>query len=53
MKFLDNILGEITEYKQLFSSVVSGKLPAMATGLGGAHKAHLIHSICKNTKKNN
>ena len=51
MKFLDNILGGIAEYKQLFSAVSSGRLPAMATGLGGVHKAHLIHTLCKRTCK--
>ena len=47
MKFLDNILFGMEEYRNLERSVRTGKTPCMVTGLSNIHKAHLIHSMCK------
>lgn len=47
MKFFDNILKGVPEYKDLSRAIQLNRLPAMATGLSGIHKAHLIHSVCK------
>lgn len=46
MKFFDNILKDVPEYRELSRAVQLERLPAMATGLSGVHKAHLIHSLC-------
>lgn len=50
MKFLDGVLRGVEEYRELSRSIALGRMPAMATGLSGVHKAHLIHSLC--TEKN-
>lgn len=50
MKFLDGVLRGVEEYRELSRSIALGRMPAMATGLSGIHKAHLIHSLC--TEKN-
>lgn len=50
MKFLDGVLRGVEEYRELSRSIDLGRMPAMATGLSGIHKAHLIHSLC--TEKN-
>ncbi|MDD6489863.1 MAG: transcription-repair coupling factor [Clostridia bacterium] len=50
MKFLDGVLRGVEEYRELSRSIELGRFPAMATGLSGIHKAHLIHSLC--TEKN-
>lgn len=50
MKFLDGVLRGVEEYRELSRSIGLGRMPAMATGLSGIHKAHLIHSLC--TEKN-
>lgn len=47
MKFFDNILKGVPEYRELSRAVQLDRLPAMATGLSGIHKAHLIHSLCR------
>lgn len=49
MKFLDNIIISIPEYKQLFEAVSKGGLPAMAAGLSSVHKAHAVHDLCSRT----
>ena len=46
MRFLDNVLNGVEEYRSLYRAVISNRLPAMATGLTNIHKAHVIHSIC-------
>ncbi len=46
MKFLNNILYDVAEYKELSRSISLNRFPAMATGLSAIHKAHLIHSLC-------
>ena len=51
MKFLNNILNDVEEYRDLFRAVESGRMPAMATGLTNVHKAHVVHSICTGTKR--
>ena len=50
MKFLDGVLRGVEEYRELSRAVDLGRMPAMATGLSGVHKAHFIHSLC--TEKN-
>ena len=47
MKFLDNILKDVPEYRDLSRAIQLERLPVMASGLSGIHKAHLIHSLCK------
>lgn len=51
MNFLDNVLDGVKEYNELYRAVESGRFPAMATGLANVHKAHLIHSMCKKSKR--
>ncbi len=51
MKFLENILDSTEEYRTLERSVANGRTPAMATGLSGIHKAHLIFTMCKKLKR--
>lgn len=51
MKFLNNILSGITEFRQLYAALEENRLPAMATGLSAVHKAHLIHELCTKTGK--
>lgn len=51
MKYLDDILYSVKEYQVLETSLQKGRTPAMATGLSGVHKAHLIHTIHTNLKK--
>lgn len=46
MKFLNHILDKLPEFQQLDQAIQQQKLPAMATGLSGIHKAHLIHHVC-------
>lgn len=47
MKFLDNILFKIPEYRELSRSVALNRMPACVTGLSAVHKAHLIYTLCK------
>lgn len=51
MKYLDEILADAAEYRNLENSVKNGHTPAMATGLSKVHKAHLIHTMCSRLKK--
>lgn len=51
MKFLDNVLDGVEEYRTLCRSAENGRFPSMATGLASVNKAHLIHSMCKRLKK--
>ncbi len=50
MKFLDNVLLKIPEYRELLRSVELSRLPACVTGLSTVHKAHLIYSLCRQTR---
>lgn len=52
MRFLDTILENVEEYRQLCRSMEYGRFPCMATGLSAVHKAHLIHSILSRSDKN-
>ena len=47
MRFLSDVLFGTEEYRTLERAVSGGRTPAMATGLSGIHKAHLIYSMCK------
>ncbi len=47
MKFLENILLKIPEYRELSRSVDLSRLPACVTGLSTVHKAHLIYTMCR------
>lgn len=49
MKFLNSVLSELSEYRQLYSAVCEERYPAMATGLSSVHKAHLIYHLCYHT----
>ncbi len=51
MKFLDKVLNESEEYRDLYRAVELGRMPAMATGLSAVHKAHIIHSLCKQSSR--
>ncbi len=51
MKFLNHVLNDISEYKDLCYAIENGRVPAMATGLTSVHKAHLVHSICSQSQK--
>lgn len=51
MEFLNDVLLETEEYRTLERAVEKGATPAMATGLSGIHKAHLIYSMCKRLKR--
>ena len=51
MKFLHNKLDGMPEYRQLFSALNTGRLPAMATGLSSVHKAHFISELCRQTER--
>ena len=51
MKFLNNVLSDITEYRQLYKAVSEDMFPTMTTGLSAVHKAHLIHYLCTHTGK--
>ena len=51
MKFLNNVLNDIPQYRQLFDALSVGSYPAMATGLSSVHKAHLVHHLCVNNNK--
>lgn len=50
MKFLDGILSDVKEYGELSRAISLERMPAMATGLSGVHKAHLVHSLCNENK---
>lgn len=47
MKFLDNILYKIPEYRELSRAIDLSRLPACVTGLSTVHKSHLIYSLCR------
>ena len=51
MRFLNDVLFGTEEYRTLERAVSSGRTPAMATGLSGIHKAHLIYSMCKRLRR--
>ncbi|MBR2175515.1 MAG: transcription-repair coupling factor [Clostridia bacterium] len=51
MRFLRDVLFGTEEYRTLERAVGSGRTPAMATGLSGIHKAHLIHTMCARLKR--
>lgn len=51
MKFLNSVLSEVSEYRQLYNAVCEERYPAMATGLSSVHKAHLIYHLCYHTGK--
>ena len=51
MKFLNNVLNDVPQYRQLFDALSVGSFPAMATGLSSVHKAHLVHHLCVNNNK--
>ncbi len=46
MKLLNDVLNKTEEYRTLEKAVGRGQTPAMATGLSGVHKAHLIYTMC-------
>ena len=51
MKFLNSVLSDITEYRQLYKAVSEDMFPSMTTGLSAVHKAHIIHYLCTHTGK--
>lgn len=49
MRFLNSVLSDVPEYRQLYQGILDDRLPAMASGLSAVHKAHIIHHICFHT----
>lgn len=45
MKFLDNVIEKVPEYKVLQKALNGGHCAIAATGLTGVHKAHIINSL--------
>ena len=45
MKFLNEALGRVPEYRALENAVRRRKTPAAATGVSSVHKANIIHSL--------
>lgn len=51
MRFLNNTLEKIPEYRELLHSIDMNRLPACVTGLSTVHKSHMIHSLCQKIGK--
>ena len=51
MLFLNNALRASPEYKELCNEILKGRLPSAATGLSHIHKAALIDTLRKDTKR--
>jgi len=51
MLFLNNALRSSPEYKELCGEILKGRLPSAATGLAHIHKAALIDTLRKDTKR--
>lgn len=51
MKFLNNILCDLMEYKNLVSSLNEDEFPIAVTGLADIHKAHIVCSLCRDLSK--
>ena len=45
MKFLNDALSRVPEYRALENAVRRGKTPAAATGISSVHKANIIHTL--------
>lgn len=50
MKFLNNAIRGLPEFRSLEAAVKSHSLPAAVTGLSGIHKANIIYSLCSDTE---
>ena len=51
MKIFENIINDIPEYRKLSLCVDKSIMPICVAGVSSIHKAHIIHSICKNKNK--
>ncbi|MDD7645965.1 MAG: hypothetical protein PUJ35_01810 [Ruminococcus bromii] len=45
MRFLNEALNRVPEYRALENAVRRGKTPAAATGISSIHKANIIHTL--------
>lgn len=51
MKFLDNVIEKLPEYKSILTAVKNKPCAVAATGLTSIHKAHLIHCLSRKKSK--